>query len=78
MPHKPRNIAIVGAGIAGLACARTLAQAGHQVTLLEKDASVGGRTASCVWPPSSSFDEVIRTGDEANAAAVLGAQLHCE
>jgi predicted NAD/FAD-dependent oxidoreductase len=59
MPHKPRNIAIVGAGIAGLACARTLAQAGHQVTLLEKDASVGGRTASCETP-FGSFDHATQ------------------
>ena len=38
---------MVGAGIAGLACARTLARAGHAVTLLEQGATPGGRTASC-------------------------------
>lgn len=47
MPKQTRNIAVVGAGIAGLACARTLAQAGHQVTLLDRNASPGGRMASC-------------------------------
>ena len=42
-PHRkrprtgaPRNIAVVGAGMAGLACARTLAQAGHAVTVFER------------------------------------------
>jgi predicted NAD/FAD-dependent oxidoreductase len=55
MPQKQRNIAVVGAGIAGLACARTLAQAGHQVTVLEKSGSVGGRMASCD-SPFGSFD----------------------
>src|SRR4051794_40672352 len=54
-PKKPRNIAVVGAGIAGLACARTLAQAGHQVTVLEKSDGVGGRMASCETP-FGSFD----------------------
>jgi renalase len=55
MPHKQRNIAVIGAGIAGLACARTLAKAGHQVTVLEKAASVGGRMTSCDTP-FGSFD----------------------
>lgn len=59
MPHKSRNIAVVGAGIAGLACARTLAQAGHQVTLLEKAASAGGRMASCETP-FGSFDHAAQ------------------
>lgn len=43
--HRPQTIAIIGAGIAGLACARTLVQAGHQVKLFEQGSSVGGRMA---------------------------------
>jgi len=55
MTSSPRKIAVVGAGLAGLACARTLAQAGHAVTVLEKRAAPGGRTAS--WDtPYGSFD----------------------
>ncbi len=42
----PRHIAVVGAGIAGIACARTLTQAGHHVTIFEKSHSVGGRMAT--------------------------------
>jgi renalase len=55
MPKQQRNIAVVGAGIAGLACARTLAQAGHRVTLLDRNASPGGRMTSCDTP-FGSFD----------------------
>ncbi len=42
----PRHIAVVGAGIAGIACARTLAQAGHRVTVFEKSRDAGGRMAT--------------------------------
>jgi len=46
-PSRPaRNYAVVGAGIAGVACARTLLQAGHKVTLFERGATAGGRMAS--------------------------------
>jgi len=50
-----KNIAVIGAGIAGLACARTLARAGHPVSVFEQEACVGGRTASCDTP-FGSFD----------------------
>lgn len=43
---KVKNIAIIGAGMAGVACARTLVQAGHHVTVFEKSASIGGRMAT--------------------------------
>ncbi len=42
----PKHIAIVGAGMAAIACARTLVQAGHRVTVLEKSHRVGGRMAT--------------------------------
>ena len=45
-PSKSKHIAVVGAGLAGVACARTLVQAGHQVTVFEKSESVGGRMAT--------------------------------
>lgn len=42
----PRHIAVVGAGIAGITCARTLAKAGHRVTVFEKSRGAGGRMAT--------------------------------
>ena len=50
-----RRFAIVGAGMAGIACARTLAQAGHAVTVFEKAPHSGGRTAALA-SPFGSFD----------------------
>ncbi len=43
---SPRHFAVIGGGMAGIACARTLLQAGHQVTVFEKSAGFGGRMAS--------------------------------
>ena len=40
------HFAVVGAGMAGVACARTLVQAGHRVTLIEKSRGLGGRMST--------------------------------
>ena len=43
--HPPR-VAVIGAGLAGTACAARLKQAGAQVTLFEKSRGVGGRMST--------------------------------
>ena len=53
--RPPRHFAVIGAGIAGLAAARTLRQAGDQVTLFESADAVGGRMAT-QDTPFGSFD----------------------
>lgn len=53
--NTPRHYAVVGAGIAGVACARTLVQAGHRVSVFEREAVPGGRMASEATP-FGSFD----------------------
>ena len=50
-PEKPpaaaaSHFAVIGAGIAGIACARTLMQAGHRVTVFEKSGRAGGRMST--------------------------------
>lgn len=52
---KPLSVVVVGAGLAGLACAYELSQRGFAVTLLEKSPLLGGKVAS--WQ--------INVGDEA-------------
>lgn len=51
----PRRFAVIGAGMAGVACARTLVQAGHEVTVFEKSSRPGGRTAT-LESPFGGFD----------------------
>jgi hypothetical protein len=49
--QTPRHYAIVGAGMAGVACARTPLQASHRVTVFEKSPGAGGRMATRETPP---------------------------
>ncbi|PIJ50345.1 NADPH-dependent 2,4-dienoyl-CoA reductase [Erwinia sp. OLTSP20] len=56
-----KNLAVVGAGPAGLACAISAAQRGHQVTLFEASASVGGQfNLARRIPGKEEFNETLR------------------
>lgn len=46
MLNQPRSVVVVGAGLAGLACAYELSQRGFRVTLLERSPQLGGKVAS--------------------------------
>lgn len=43
---QPRKILVIGAGFSGISVATSLARQGHQVTVLEKHATPGGRARS--------------------------------
>ena len=48
--ENKKKVAIVGAGIGGMAAAYDLVQAGHQVTIFEKDDHVGGLASGVKEP----------------------------
>ncbi|MGA2479180.1 MAG: FAD-dependent oxidoreductase [Spirochaetia bacterium] len=50
-PQKRQKVAVAGGGPAGLEAARAAAARGHDVTLYESGASLGGQFASAAYPP---------------------------
>ncbi len=59
--HKPRNIAVVGSGPAGLAAATIAARRGHLVTLFEQSHVIGGQFNMAMQiPGKEEFLETIR------------------
>jgi len=60
----PRKIAIVGARPAGMACAATAAERGHQVTLFDAAAVIGGQfNLARRIPGKEEFNETLRYFD---------------
>ena len=58
---KVKKVAVVGGGPAGLEAARVAALRGHQVTLYEKDESLGGQwILACIPPKKREYHELIR------------------
>jgi 2,4-dienoyl-CoA reductase (NADPH2) len=58
---RRKKIAVVGGGMAGLACATTAAERGHDVTLFEAEARIGGQfTMAASIPGKEEFRETIR------------------
>ncbi|MDP4553240.1 FAD-dependent oxidoreductase [Alkalihalobacillus macyae] len=58
---KPKNIVVIGGGVAGMEAARAHAELGHKVVLYEAGASIGGQfNLARKIPIKKEFDETIR------------------
>ena len=58
---KPKKVAVVGGGVAGMSAATVAASCGHQVTLFEAAQDVGGQfNLAKVVPGKEEFHETIR------------------
>jgi 2,4-dienoyl-CoA reductase (NADPH2) len=58
---KPKRVAVIGAGPAGLACASVAARRGHHVTLYEAAERIGGQfNMAKVIPGKEEFHETLR------------------
>lgn len=56
-----KRIAVIGAGPAGMACASTLAERGHAVTLIDKASEIGGQfNYAKQIPGKEEFHETLR------------------
>ncbi len=53
------DIAVIGAGVAGLSCARQLQQAGYRVALIDKSRGLGGRLATRRLPNGTHADHGV-------------------
>lgn len=51
---EPKNIAVIGAGVAGLECAINLSKAGHTVTIYEENTYIGGQLIDASAAPGKN------------------------
>jgi NADPH-dependent glutamate synthase beta subunit-like oxidoreductase len=76
-PHRAasgKTVAVVGAGVAGLAVARDLALAGHRVTVFEKHAAPGGMLNQGI--PAFRLPRAI-IAREIEQVAATGVEIRC-
>ena len=66
--QSPLKLAVVGAGVAGLAFATTAARRGHEVTLFEAEAAIGGQfNYAKQIPGKEEFYETLRYYEPSSA-----------
>ncbi|MEA2534423.1 MAG: monoamine oxidase, partial [Actinomycetota bacterium] len=75
--RRPRDVLIVGAGIAGLTAGLLLKQAGHHVTIIEANGNrIGGRIKTFHSDPEHNVTPFADTAQYAEAGAMRIPDLH--
>lgn len=77
-PFKRKRVAVIGAGISGLAAARQLSFFGHEVVVIEAQDRPGGRIRTERGKLGQPVDEgaMISTGSEPNPFSLISRQLN--
>ena len=73
MVAEPVDVAVIGAGPAGLACATRAAQAGLSVVLLDEQETVGGQIYRAIERSDAQRREIL--GPDYVAGAALAAEF---
>lgn len=76
---QPRNVVIIGAGPAGLECARVAAARGHNVTVLEREEEAGGHVRlQSLLPSRAEYGRIGRwlTEQAAGNGATIRTGVH--
>merc|ERR1719440_472717 len=75
LTQTPQRTAVIGGGIAGLACARRLQQLGHEAVVFDTGKHApGGRCSSRSWPGGAAVDHAAQYAEASSSS--FSAFLH--